>query len=280
MFLIRASFTQYQDAHVRGCDQSYLAVYFTEIRTLALVNGHIFPLYPLLQDFQERKEVVSNQLFEDTVLRAQLHWPHGSRYFVIVDLDDIRIVPALFPQFFQQDYTISVGLAQISQYHVVFLHLGKYFPCAPVSGGADALELLAFQQVAYKVGIYEGVLNDDYSAHRSASFLAKATISRPCVNTTFTTDCISLSAMASLWTASYNIANGYSAFINIHEFLRWCTHPSIAFISLASALCTSFMSVCVVAASFSSVCRLLPKASSGERSMWLTCFCPMLYSVQ
>lgn len=127
---------------------------------------------------------------------------------------------------------------------------------------------------------YMGGLNDDYSAHRSASFLAKATISRPCVNTTFTADCISLSAMASLWTASYNIANGYSAFINIHELLRWCTHPSIAFISLASALCTSFMSACVVAASFSSVCRLLPKASSGERSMWLTCFCPMLYSVQ
>ena len=65
-----------------------------------------------------------------------------------------------------------------------------------------------------------------------------------------------------------------------YELLRWCTHPSIAFISLASALCTSFMSACVVAASFSSVCRLLPKASSGERSMWLTCFCPMLYSVQ
>ena len=120
MFLTRAAFTQYQDAHVRVC------------------------------------EVVPNQLFGDTVLRAQLHWPHGSRYFVIVDLDDIRIVPALFPQFFQQDYTISVGQAQISQYHVVFLHLGKYFPCAPASGGANALELLAFQQVAYKVRIYGG----------------------------------------------------------------------------------------------------------------------------
>lgn len=50
--------------------------------------------------------------------------------------------------------------------------------------------------------------------------------------------------------------------ICIHELLKWFTHPFCAFMSLASAaLRISFMSACVVVASFSSVCCLLPKAN-------------------
>ena len=70
---------------------------------------------------------------------------------------------------------------------------------------------------AYEVGIYGVVFNDDYSAHRSASFLAKSTISRSCASTAFAADCIFLSDMSSLWTVSYSTANGCSAFININD---------------------------------------------------------------
>ena len=126
----------------------------------------------------------------------------------------------LFPQFFQQTDAVTVIQAQVSQNDVILPHLGKQFPCAVAGEGADAWVSLAFQQAAYKVGIDDVVLHYDYSAHRSASFLAESTISPPCASTAFTADCTFSSGTFHLWIASYNAANGCSAFISIHELLR------------------------------------------------------------
>ena len=220
VFLSCSAFAQYQYAHVGRGDQPYLAVYLPESRALPLMDGRIVPLHPFPQGFQEREEVGFNQLFRDVVLRALLHRPDGGGHLVIVGHDDVGIVPALFPQFFQQTDTVTVIQAQVSQNDVIFPHLGKQHPCAVAGGGADAWVSLAFQQAAYKVGIDDVVLHYDYPSHLSASFLAVSTMMTPCSSTPFTADCISSSDMFSLWMASYNTANGCAAFISIHELLR------------------------------------------------------------
>ena len=135
------------------------------------------------------------------------------------------------------------------------------------------METLALQQSAHITGEYGIVLYHDYPSHRSASFLAKSTISLPCASTASTAAFTSLSDIFPLWIVSYNTANGCSAFISIHELLRWCIQLSNTSMSPASAaLRTSSMSDCVVAASFSNVRRLSPKASRGDRFILLVCF--------
>ena len=187
---------------------------------LSLVNRCFVPLHPFPQGFQEREKVVLNQLLRDVVLCAQFHRPDGSGHFVIVGHDDVRIVPALLPQFFQQGDAVTVWQAHVGKHDVVLLHLGKQLPCAVTGGSGHTLVSFVFQQPAYIVGIDDVVLNDDYSAHRSASFLAKSTISLPCANAAPTATLNSSSDMLSLWMASDSTFSGCSAFISIHELLK------------------------------------------------------------
>ena len=144
----------------------------------------------------------------------------GGNHFIEVDKDDVRVVSALCPQFFQQGNAVPVGQTQVGKNDVVFLHPSKEFSCAVAGGSTDTSETFAFQQTAHKVGIYDIVLHYDYSAHRSASFLAKSMIRLPCANTASTAMFNSSSVMLSLWIASYNGTKGRSAFISIHELLR------------------------------------------------------------
>ena len=156
------AFAQYQHAHIGGSNQSDPVVYVPEYWAGAFMGGCLVPFQPFLQGSQKRWQVVCKKPLLDVILRTQLHRLDGGRYLVVVRHDDIRVVPALFPQIFQQGDAVTVGQAQVCKHHVVFMHFGKIFPCAVAGGDSLAFETFACQQPAYIVG-ENGVVLDDYS---------------------------------------------------------------------------------------------------------------------
>lgn len=91
-------------------------------------------------------------------------------------------------------------------------------------------------------------------------------ISSPCASTASTAASSLFCGTAFSCIRAYNSCNGLSAFISIHELRMWCIQPSNASMSfLSAALRISSISFPVSLASLSSVRRLSPKASSGER---------------